>query len=129
LNLDDAVRRIETEFVSSDGPAGSTGPQGYDYAIVCSGGIKAEGQQLPALYRSPVLAVAAWLAAVRQYAAHVDKVDLLRVPGRGAATKRRLYWRHRPELEQVRGVELKNISPSTDWWVVYSRLVILPRRG
>lgn len=94
MTLDEAVAELErgrtvSELIGyrrRDGTRNpSRAPNGVRYATVVSGGIKAEGEDLPGAFPSIDEAVDAWAEAARIYAL-------------GAT---RIYWRMRPTVEQL----------------------------
>jgi hypothetical protein len=118
-----AAARGKFEGYFDLGPIGHTwiAPTGEPYVVICSGGMKEEGQHTPALCSSAELAVKLWFEAAMEYARSIA------VLGRYT-----LYWRIVPELNNY------SILPATsaEWskeqrdamistvWMVYSRLLI-----
>ena len=97
MTLDQAIKAFEAKRTVIPGP-----PCAYFefdaehrgvYATVCSGGVKDEGQVVPALYATEASAIDAWLDAVERYAA-----------GKG----RYVYWRMNPRLvSETRGEDCR----------------------
>ena len=85
-----------------------TSVTGEQYVTICSGGVKPEGNPMPAWYATHELAREAYIKAVLNYGSIVANAD-------GQLSRIVLYWRTPPEMESL---------PGTDLFSVYSRLLI-----
>lgn len=121
-----AVARIERDFSCVDGHAMAVDAAGTPYVVICSGGLKEEGAQTPALYSTPEHAVNAWETALRMNSNSVAGMPTMAWQ---CAEQRsiRLSWRVRPEIDCRELVELREgaeVISTQKWWTVYSRLSI-----
>jgi hypothetical protein len=67
----------------------SRAPNGQPYIALTSGGVKAEGDRMPAWFASEELAAEAWLTQAWRYADRIIEPGTIGSP---------LYWREKPEL-------------------------------
>jgi hypothetical protein len=90
MTLDETVAEFEKGFTL--GPEGNYrfAATGEEYVVVCTGGVKPEGECSPVFCGSPELAVVLWLQAAVAYA----KLRMVT-----AVSGFTLYWRIRPELD------------------------------
>ena len=113
----DIVER--TIKVHSEIGTGATAPTGEPYVSLVSGGIKAEGERLPAYFSTPERAIVAWYDSALRYAQHGNV----------------LYWRELPSLESqqyapvdadgefAKDTDLRKMMTITVY-TVYSRLLV-----
>ncbi len=131
MTLEEAVAQLECQlsprvhgFESHPGHEAKLGPTGEPYVTMMPGGVNPEGQQASAICRSPEIAVQLWLDAAERYLA--DR--MIKADG-----DLRLYWRIRPELNEVMLYAIFKYPPHPDitteltWYTVYSRLLISDR--
>jgi hypothetical protein len=127
-HLDDAIAEFEEPLTVHDavGFAGvaasvdmSRAPTGERYVTLTSGGLKPEGQHVPAWFADEADAIEWWLAEAKPYAEKHGK---------------QLYWRERPELVTASYVMLDQVnairngrlreSVAVDLHFVFSRLLV-----
>lgn len=120
MTLDEAVKSFEDSIrsaggVCKTGAAMAICETGERYIAINSGGIKEEGERLPALYSSEEAASEAWCSAAMSY---------FSVKNHPPGT---LYWRLRPTMRSeqllVVGSDPKDFPPHSYYWVT-SRLLI-----
>lgn len=105
MGLDEAVKAFEADFAEVIAAPDAVDPDhwshcrtGQAFHTVVSYGVKEHGSPIERGYETPDAAIAAWLEVARKM-----------TEGR----RGKLWWRHPPEVDQVKG----------QGWIVYSRFV------
>jgi hypothetical protein len=117
MTLEEAIDRFEGTFrMVRKGQPMSVCETGQVYDTLCTGGVKAENEEMPCYCTSEAGAIALWLSAAMEYRA-----------GRGQY----LYWRHEPEIGEMplfRDVSAETVGRvrriAAPVYAVYSRLCV-----